>query len=149
MSTTAPLLIVKPILAESWLIPIAVLAVVAYRQLLITWTNYRSKVGVVSGASTPPITLDKIDERITDRSASTSDRRKEHRDEEDEGSRRNTDEEHLGRQYIRTFPDLATVSDVSSDDTKSRLRADKELYWKLQNLEDHPGELCAILRVST
>ncbi|WVQ67481.1 uncharacterized protein L199_005681 [Kwoniella botswanensis] len=39
--------------------------------------------------------------------------------------------------YLATFPDLARVADLASETDRHRLIKDKELYWKLQNLEDH------------
>ncbi|WWD03158.1 hypothetical protein V865_001205 [Kwoniella europaea PYCC6329] len=41
------------------------------------------------------------------------------------------------KSYLATFPDLARVADLASETDRRRLIQDKELYWKLQNLEDH------------
>lgn len=39
--------------------------------------------------------------------------------------------------YIRVFPDLSTVGILSRDEGE-QMREDKELYWRLQNIEEHP-----------
>lgn len=38
---------------------------------------------------------------------------------------------------LSPFPDLKSIN--ASDEEKNQLKKDKELYYKLQNLEDHPG----------
>ncbi|WWC88961.1 uncharacterized protein L201_003876 [Kwoniella dendrophila CBS 6074] len=39
--------------------------------------------------------------------------------------------------YLSAFPDLTKEVNVTDEKIKSRMIKDKELYWKLQNLEDH------------
>jgi hypothetical protein len=42
------------------------------------------------------------------------------------------------RGYLESFPDLQRID--ATVEEKEQIRRDKELYHKLQNLEDHPGE---------
>lgn len=42
--------------------------------------------------------------------------------------------------YVASFPDLSKIAQESSKEDVERMKLDKVLYWKLQNLEDHPGE---------
>jgi hypothetical protein len=42
--------------------------------------------------------------------------------------------------YVACFPDLTRVAQESKSEDVERMKLDKVLYWKLQNLEDHPGE---------
>lgn len=41
--------------------------------------------------------------------------------------------------YLACFPDLTRIAQDSSQEEVERMKRDKVLYWKLQNLEDHPG----------
>ncbi|KAJ9092249.1 hypothetical protein QFC19_008786, partial [Naganishia cerealis] len=40
--------------------------------------------------------------------------------------------------YLACFPDLTRVAQESKHEEVERMKLDKVLYWKLQNLEDHP-----------
>jgi len=42
--------------------------------------------------------------------------------------------------YIDAFPDLGNLNIPKGVEAKEQMIKDKELYWKLQNIEDHPGE---------
>jgi hypothetical protein len=42
--------------------------------------------------------------------------------------------------YLDVFPSLGTVRDPSDAEAKEQMAKDKELYWRLQNIENHPGE---------
>ena len=44
--------------------------------------------------------------------------------------------------YIDHFPKLDRLAEDSSEVEREQMVKDKELYWRLQNVEDHPGE-CA------
>jgi hypothetical protein len=44
------------------------------------------------------------------------------------------------KEYLGVFPDLAASAQRATVQERKRMAMDKELYWKLQNLEDHPGE---------
>lgn len=44
------------------------------------------------------------------------------------------------KEYLGVFPDLAASAERATVQERERMPMDKELYWKLQNLEDHPGE---------
>ncbi|WVW84310.1 hypothetical protein I302_106344 [Kwoniella bestiolae CBS 10118] len=39
--------------------------------------------------------------------------------------------------YLDAFPDLSRSADLASEKDRGRMKKDKELYWKLQNLENH------------
>lgn len=45
------------------------------------------------------------------------------------------------KEYLEAFPDLNKIAENAAQEERDRMVLDKELYWKLQNLEDHPGEL--------
>lgn len=45
--------------------------------------------------------------------------------------------------YVACFPDLSKVARESSEQEVERMKRDKVLYHKLQNLEDHPGQFVA------
>ena len=42
-------------------------------------------------------------------------------------------------QYTDHFPRLETLAEDATVQERERMVVDKELYWKMQNLEDHPG----------
>jgi hypothetical protein len=42
--------------------------------------------------------------------------------------------------YLDVFPSLGNVRDPLDAEAKEQMAKDKELYWILQNIENHPGE---------
>ena len=44
------------------------------------------------------------------------------------------------KEYLAVFPDLATSAERATEQERQRMAQDKQLYYKLQNLEDHPGK---------
>jgi len=44
--------------------------------------------------------------------------------------------------YIDHFPRLDRLAEESPEADREQMVQDKELYWQLQNLEDHPGTSC-------
>ena len=69
--------------------------------------------------------------------------------DQDEKPRLASDSQHLKTSsdqipYTDYFPRLDRLADEASPAERRRMVADKELYWKLQNLEDHPGMLVDI-----
>ena len=42
--------------------------------------------------------------------------------------------------YIDAFPSLGSLHIPKDVEGKEQMIRDKDLYWKLQNVEDHPGE---------
>jgi len=42
--------------------------------------------------------------------------------------------------YIDAFPSLDSLHIPKDVEGKEQMIRDKDLYWKLQNVEDHPGE---------
>ena len=42
--------------------------------------------------------------------------------------------------YIDAFPNLGNLDIPKDVEAKEQMIKDKELYWKLQNIEEHPGE---------
>lgn len=47
--------------------------------------------------------------------------------------------------YLACFPDLTRIAQESKKEEVERMKRDKVLYWKLQNLEDHPGMFSPII----
>lgn len=45
-----------------------------------------------------------------------------------------------GDEYLGIFPSLGDLAEPMDSEAKESMVKDKELYWKLQNIEDHPGE---------
>lgn len=122
-------LVIKPILAESWVLPVTILAiVVVYRQVLRAW-------GIYTSTSTSSSIADEDGVKAGGRAmiAAAEKRKEGRRDEEDEGSRRNTEEEQAGRAYLRVFPDVKKVGRENGVKGGERVRKEKELYWGLQN----------------
>lgn len=46
--------------------------------------------------------------------------------------------------YLACFADLTRIAQESEKEEVERMKQDKVLYWKLQNLEDHPGTFSPI-----
>lgn len=44
------------------------------------------------------------------------------------------------KEYLGVFPDLTKSAERATQEERDQMVKDKELYYKLQNLEDHPGE---------
>ena len=44
------------------------------------------------------------------------------------------------KEYLGVFPDLTKSAERATREERDQMVKDKELYYKLQNLEDHPGE---------
>jgi hypothetical protein len=42
--------------------------------------------------------------------------------------------------YIEAFPSLGNLDIPKDVEEKDQMIRDKDMYWKLQNIEDHPGE---------
>lgn len=49
------------------------------------------------------------------------------------------------KEYLAVFPNLATSAERATEQERQRMAKDKQLYWKLQNLEDHPGTSASVL----
>jgi len=42
--------------------------------------------------------------------------------------------------YLDAFPSLGKLDNPKDEEEREQMIKDKNLYWKLQNIEDHPGE---------
>jgi hypothetical protein len=47
------------------------------------------------------------------------------------------------KEYLAVFPDLTKSAERATQAERDQMVKDKDLYYKLQNLEDHPGT-CAV-----
>jgi hypothetical protein len=50
------------------------------------------------------------------------------------------------KEYANAFPDLTKVAESCTETERRRMAEDKELYRRMQNLEDYPGKflLCSV-----
>jgi len=48
-------------------------------------------------------------------------------------------------EHVDYFPRLERLAEDASVEERERMVLDKELYWKMQNLEDHPGTSATLL----
>lgn len=70
--------------------------------------------------------LDEISQRSTHDIPRSTRRREKEKDEQQE--------------YLACFPDLTKAAEQATEAERRRMVQDKELYWKLQNEEDHAGQ---------